>query len=51
MARILIVEDDLAETGDSLPPEQVTKIFTTITVYLALSMVLGLASFRRVAIK
>jgi hypothetical protein len=41
----------LAATFDSLSPEQVTKMFTTITVYLALSTVLGLASFRRVAIK
>jgi hypothetical protein len=41
----------LAATFDSLPPEQLTKTFTTITIYLTVSLVLGLASFRRVAIK
>jgi ABC-type transport system involved in multi-copper enzyme maturation permease subunit len=41
----------LAATFDQLNSEQVIKMFTTIAVYLALSTVLGLAFFRRVAIK
>jgi uncharacterized membrane protein (GlpM family) len=41
----------LAANIDVLPREQVTEMFTTIVVYLGLSMALGLASFRRATLK
>jgi hypothetical protein len=41
----------LASNIDALPRQQVTEMFTTIAVYLGLSMVLGLASFRRATLK
>jgi hypothetical protein len=41
----------LVANFDQLSPEQVSKMLSTVVVYLALSTVLGLASFRRVAIR
>lgn len=41
----------LAVNVDMLPLEQVTKMFMTTIAYLGVSMVAGLASFRRVGLK
>jgi hypothetical protein len=41
----------LASNIDALSREQVTEMFTTIALYLGLSMALGLAFFRRAALK
>jgi ABC-2 type transport system permease protein len=51
MAYDFLSNTSLATSIDQLPAEQVAKMFSVIAVYLALSMALGLAVFRKAEVR